>query len=352
LELRRLAEDTNGAFKFVLAGLHDVQRTSRDPNTPLAQLGRPVCIGPLLEGGEHVEARRLVEEPMEALGFRFASPDLVTRILSHTNYYPSLIQQFCHLLVEHLSNPGVARFDPRSTPPYRVEERHVDDAYRAQSLREAIRKRFSLTLDLDPRYRLIALVMALEALEDRELLVRGYDAWEIRTKALEWWEPGFPPGERGLDVFRTLLDEMVGLGVLHKTGADRWTLRSANVLNLLGTYKDIEEELERAISAEVKPSYNHLYFRRADLTDVMRRSPLTGMDESRLAQHESGAAMVFGARAASRDQLSKFLVPTLGLSVVQTPPIRLDGPDSLCRWLSTLLELRAQPVFALVDESH
>lgn len=353
LELRQLAMDTDGAFKFVLAGLHDVQRTSRDPNTPLAQLGRPICIGPLLEGGEHVEARLLIEAPMAALGYRFAAPDLVTRILSYTNYYPSLIQQFCHLLVDHLSKPGLRPpFDPRSTPPYRIEERHIDDAYHAQSLREAIRTRFSLTLDLDKRYKLIALMMALEALDDREILVHGYDASEVRAKALEWWEAGFPPDERGLDVFRTLLDEMVGLGVLAKAGPDRWTLRSPNVLNLLGTSKDIEDALLGTTTEEAKPTYNHLHFRRADKDEVMRRSPLTGMDESRLAQRECGTAIVFGARAASRHQLSHFLSLTSGLSEVREPPRRLDDPESLCKWLSTLLVLRNQLIFALVDESH
>jgi hypothetical protein len=145
---------------------------------------------------------------------------------------------------------------------------------------------------------------------------------------------------------------MVGLGVLRKSGPDRWALRSANVLNLLGTHKDIEEALARAISAEPPPPYDHLSFRRADASDPMRRSPLTGMQESRLAQRESGAAIVFGSRAAGILSLAKFLEPTLGLSVVQEPPGRLEDWEGLRQWLQTLLTERARPVFAVVDESH
>ena len=123
---------TNGQnerrFKVLFAGLHNVQRTTKQENHPLAHYGDPLCIGPLLANGEWREARALVERPLASLGFRFESPDLVTRILSQTNYtYGSLIfragwQQPCKALYKYLQR------SPKR-PGYAVaERREVADA--------------------------------------------------------------------------------------------------------------------------------------------------------------------------------------------------------------------------------
>ena len=152
--LKGMMDATGRGFKVVFAGLHNVQRTSRDINTPLAHLGEPICIGPLLGGGEAREAIEMVTVPLAALGYRFDPPDLPLRVLSHTNYYPSLIQLFCKELLEHLAS--IAVFDPKASPPYTVTAGHLEEAYQSQKLRKAILHRFNLTLDLDPRYRLIA----------------------------------------------------------------------------------------------------------------------------------------------------------------------------------------------------
>lgn len=45
--LKDLMESTGRAFKVVFAGLHNVNRIYKQSNSPLAHLGRPICIGPL-----------------------------------------------------------------------------------------------------------------------------------------------------------------------------------------------------------------------------------------------------------------------------------------------------------------
>jgi hypothetical protein len=140
---------TDRRVKIIFAGLHDVQRTTKQPNHPLAHFDDPICIGPLLDNGEWREARALIEDPFETMGFKFESPDLVSRILSRTNYYPNLIQLYCKHLLEYLTDPNRANFDSKAGPPYIITSELLESAYRQdQNLHKAIRNRFMLTLNL------------------------------------------------------------------------------------------------------------------------------------------------------------------------------------------------------------
>jgi len=173
--IKGLMDSTNRRFKVVFAGLHNVQRTTKQENHPLAHYGDPLCIGPLLANGEWREARALVERPLASLGFRFESPDLVTRILSQTNYYPNLIQLYCTQLLRHITSLNIPTFDPKTSPPYVITSRHVDEAYQSQELRAQIRDRFMLTLQLDQRYEVIAYAMSYRYFLDSEhSLIDGF----------------------------------------------------------------------------------------------------------------------------------------------------------------------------------
>ena len=59
--IKGLMDKTNRRFKALFAGLHNVQRTTKQENHPLAHYGDPICIGPLLDNGEWRAARELVE---------------------------------------------------------------------------------------------------------------------------------------------------------------------------------------------------------------------------------------------------------------------------------------------------
>jgi hypothetical protein len=182
---------TERRFKAVFAGLHNVQRTAGQENHPLAHYGEPICIGPLLDHGEWREARALIERPFMSIGYRFESSDLVTRILSQTNYYPNLIQLYCNRLLRHVQNPHQVTFDPKISPPYVVTSWHVKEAYDSQDLRKDIRDRLVWTLQLDRRYEVIAYAIAYESFSNRECsIVDGFTVSWIREQALTWWEAG------------------------------------------------------------------------------------------------------------------------------------------------------------------
>ena len=344
LDLKGLLDETQKRFKFVLAGLHDVQRTSRDPNTPLAHLGSPLCIGPLLENGEALEARALIEVPLETLGYRFEHADLPTRILSHTNYYPSLIQLFCWHLLDHVSNTRKVSYDPRVTPPFVITAQHVDEAYRSQKLRGAIRDRFKWTLELDPRYKLIALLIALESADPSEAPPGGFTARDIERLATSWWPVGFD--DRSPEAFRTILDEMIGLGLLRKSQEGTYTLRSMNVLNVLGSKNEIAEEIQATVEQEPPKPHEYPQLRRAEMADApFRRSPLTLTQEGRVLQRENGACAVFGAGIAERDFLPTFLKSALPQAVVET----VDAPGwAKCEYALGKLLDRREPYTVLV----
>ncbi|NEO52973.1 MAG: sigma-70 family RNA polymerase sigma factor [Okeania sp. SIO3B5] len=305
--LKGLMDQTNRHFKVVFAGLHNVQRTTRLENHPLAHLGEAICIGPLLNNGEVREARALVERPLASLGYYFDSPELVTRILSQTNYYPSLIQLYCQQLLKHINNPDFVTFDQKTTPPYIITSEQVDEAYHNLDLRKEIRYRFMLTLGLDERYKVIAYVIAYNCLENKEGKADGFPVSWIREEVLTWWHKGF----QGLssDEMRVLLEEMVGLGVLRSTNEGRcFTLRNTtNVLRLMGTPEEIETALIEP--RELPPEYEPATFR-APLKDAKndpRRSPLTVQQESELRRSSNKVSIICGSSATGFDDLPVFL---------------------------------------------
>jgi len=308
--LKGLMERTGRRFKVVFAGLHNVQRTSRDVNTPLAHFGKPLCVGPLLSNGEAREAYQLVERPLRQLGYRFESESLINRILAQTNYYPNLIQIFCAHLIEYLQDAGGGCFDPRTTPPYLIKREHVEAVSHNRDLQQTIRSRFQITLDLDTRYQVVALSLALkarkhEAAGDDE--INGIETEEIRREALSWWPQGFP--DRSYEAFRVLLDEMVGLGVLRRAGAEfkGYALRSPAISGLLGSQSEIEQALLEASEKEPPELYEASTYRRGKRGDPWVRSPLTGQQESEILAEKDGVVVLFGTRLAGLDQVKVFL---------------------------------------------
>jgi RNA polymerase sigma factor (sigma-70 family) len=306
-EFRKLMTETNRRFKVVFAGLHNVLRTTRQANHPLAHFGSPICIGPLLNNGEMRSATALVERPLASLGYRFESPDLIPRILWQTNYYPILIQLYCDQLLKHITNPDVPTFDAKISPPYVISSRHVEEAYQSQDLRKEIRDRFKLTLGLDPRYEVIAYSIAEGSQENETGMEDGFSVSWIREQVLYWWSEGFA-GRSSEDEILALLEEMVGLGVLRETNAGYFTLRSSNLALLMGTQPEIEAELLR--HRETSPEYEPATFRSPLIVKNKadsRRSPLTVKQESDLLLREYGVSIIFGCQAAGIDDLRVFL---------------------------------------------
>ncbi len=300
--LKGLMEVTGRRFKVVFAGLHNVQRTTRVSNHPLAHFGETICVGPMLEEAESREARALVEEPMAAAGYFFQSSDAVSRILALTNYYPSLIQLFCFHLLNDLRDNHASRFsNSRLTPPCQITSGHVQAAYGSR-VRQAIHDKINLTLHLDSRYELIACLLA--SYHAHQTGTDGVDLRTIRDDAALYWPAGFNE-MRGDDDFRALLEEMVGLGIIRQvSGTNRFGLRNPNVMMLLGTEEEIERRLDGAKTWELPIRYEADKFRRV----VAERprllfSPLTAQKESELKAQENRVAVLYGVPAAGLENV-------------------------------------------------
>ena len=230
-QLKELMDSTERRFKIVFAGLHKVQRSFRYvENQPLTQLGQSLSIGPLRPR----DAANLAARPMEAAGYRFEPPEVIARIIAVCNNQPSLIVLFMGAVVKRLLDSKLGRAEP----PVVIDDADVEATDASPDLREQIKERFELTLDLDPSYKVIAYTMAyLARLQGPAVLV---PAGDLRLACAENWPRGF--GVMSVDAFRTLCDEMVGLGVL-ATSDGCYRLRSPNVLRLLGSEQAIIDTL-------------------------------------------------------------------------------------------------------------
>ncbi|PYI51059.1 hypothetical protein DLM86_27225 [Paenibacillus flagellatus] len=312
-KLKGLMERSDKRVHIVFAGLHNVQRSYKNQNDPLAHLGEPICVGPLFAKEEWREAWALVERPFAAMGYFFQSRDLITRILSQTNYYPSLIQLYCHQLLRHMTEHRALASFSKNTPPYEITSKHVDEVYQDRELQKAIRHRFKLTLQLDARYELIANIVAYESLTDESAAKHGMSTKDIKEKALEYWHQGF----KSLDSFWVLLDEMVDLGVLRRVREGYFALRNPNLLSLMGSEEEIADELlrERVVQGEYNAShFRAAYYYNGQGENLSVRSPLTAEQDSELRRLPSNnrVSVIFGNRAAGIGDVAKFLEMSYG----------------------------------------
>lgn len=336
--LKQLMDETGRRFKVVFAGLHNVLRMTERPNHPLAHFGEPIEIGPLREGEEVREAADLIRRPMAAAGFEFESRALVIRILAQTNYYPSLIQLYCSHLLRHMLNQVASRQRPNG-PRYVVTDRDIEQVYSSDALRDEIRAKFRLTLQLDPRYEVVAYAMALDLLKSRYSQSDGMPWQTIRQSgAMHWWPEGFRDTSE-LD-FRVLLDEMVGLGVLRRLAAGHYVLRNPNVLLLLGN----QEEIEAVLVKDREPAVE---FESASFRPLLRRAPasaernvFTYQQLSRLLQRANSITVVTGTPAAGISGVVASLEDYLGKEAAPVVLANCTDRQSFGNALSTALAER------------
>jgi len=326
--LKGLMERTNRRFKVVFAGLHNVQRTTKQKNHPLAHFGEPICVGPLLDRGEWREAKALIEKPFRSLGFRFESQDLVTRILSRTNYYPSLIQIYCSQIYRSVKLDSACL---RNGPPYLITAKHVENAYISPQFGIEIRDKFNLTLNLDPRYRVLAFIIALNSLQGAASSMKVN---EIREWAVTFWQAGFSRSRLEED-FRVLLEEMQGLGILREVD-NGFALRTPNLLSLLGRQEEIEEKLELSSKEAPPPRYDARFHRRRDHKQDWRRNPLSDHQESELRGERDSVTIIYGTRASGLDDVEDFLSEAFGSTYFRSSNLTNSDRHSFRSYLDGL----------------
>jgi hypothetical protein len=332
---RDIMQTTNRRFKIVLAGLHSVQRYQRYPNNPLAHFGTPMCIGPLSPS----DAYDLIVKPMEILGIRFENDSLVYRVLSLTNYHPSLIQLFCSALVQQIQGDWTQK---QTLPPLTVTESFIDRVYRRAELRESIKKRFDWTLDLDKRYRVIGYTMALlESLGAMEGPGEGIMVSQVLPDLQHWWPDAFLSLDP--DTVESLMTEMVGLGLLSQVKRG-FRLRNSNVIRLLGGIDNIEHELEPFKTMKNEEQGGAECLRRIlPGQNNNQPSPLLFHQENDIRAWGIGVELVVGSRALGLARVEQSLRsndPEIDSKANPAPNIyHLAGTESCQRQVERIKEL-------------
>jgi hypothetical protein len=300
---KELMERTGRAVKVVFAGLHQTARFDRLANHPLAHFGEPICVGPLAPQA----AYDLLTRPLRALGYRFDEHDHAARVLALANNQPALIQLFAAQLLRNLQ----AATMPGTAPPQIVHAGDVERVWADAGLRTSFRKRFDWTLELDPRYKIIAYSVALHAHAD------GIEATmtpsELRAECETWWPTGFSAEDVRTGEFRALLDECVDLGVLSYTNRG-YRLRTPNVLDLLGAKEEVEAVLDQAESIELPESFDGSMMRPV-FGDGPTRGPLTSQQIADLLAARSQVRQVIGSHALTIERCLKALEDENGHAV-------------------------------------
>ncbi|MFJ1757266.1 AAA family ATPase [Kitasatospora sp. NPDC088134] len=317
LRFKRLMDDEQRRFKVVFAGLHQVQRFGHLSNVPLKHGGPDILVGPLNPS----EAQRLVVEPMAALGFVFERPELAWRVLAATNFQASLVQLFCYQLVSALR----AAPTTDATWPIVVTEADMRSVSASPLVRTQIADRMRITINLEDRYRLLTLIIALRSQKDG---YRGsYGADELLQEARRRWPEGFR--ELNADQVLIYLEEMVGLGLLvivSRPGDQlAFAVRSPNVVNMLGTPEDLERELAQT-EFRLPYEYNPRYSRRMvglGGGGIQQYSPLT---EEQLSSVTGPGTAAVCVTSAFRPKLLMTAVETYAAARDLTV-VRTSGPD-------------------------
>ncbi|MET8360404.1 hypothetical protein [Micromonospora sp. NPDC005171] len=287
---KELMEVTGRAVKVVFAGLHQTARFERLANHPLAHFGDPVCVGPLAPQ----PAYDLLSRPLQALGYQFADHDDASRVLALANNQPALIQLFGAQLLRDLQRTPL----PDGAPPQMVTRDDVEAVWADNSLRTSFRKRFDWTLNLDPRYKIIAYSVAFSA--HAHGAAASLTPAQLRSECEQWWPKGFAAEDVRTGEFRALLDECVDLGVLaYANGAYR--LRTPNVLDLLGSRDEVDEFLEQAESTPLPESFDGSLMRPA-FGRSATRAPLNSQQIADLLAARSQVRVIAGSAALTLER--------------------------------------------------
>jgi hypothetical protein len=337
-KLKALMDDSGRAIKVVFAGLHNVQRSTTQPNHPLAHLGSAVAIGDFSATKEWMEAYSLIAAPLTALGYTFESVDLPSRVLTACNFYPGLIQQFGHRLLELL------RQRPRNDWPCVVTADDIDAVANDEGLRQFMLERFKLTLQLDPRYHYLAYLFALSFHENPKVAEHGMEIDELRMFAIKEKPDRFSGMNR--EGFATLIDEMKGLGIFQVDATKgRVFLRNTNVLLFLGSRSQILEAVIEDIEA-VRYDYQTETCRgRVPHLTANRRRWLTRVQENQLLTPDRNrltylSALPMAQSCSLEDSLRG--ATTRMHNASWSPLLKVDSADLLESRLKTLADKEAQ----------
>lgn len=243
--LRDIRNYSENRFKFVLAGLHNVIRFDKN------RLGSNTVYGQL----EHInikpfsfsDACELLLKPLSYMGFEIPSMEIISTILSKTNYFPGLIQFYGKKLVESVKESYRKKdFNTANNPPYVLDEKYLKTLLEDKDFLEDIEKKFQITLRVDEGdddyYYLIALAMAdCYALEDGQPK-QNYKPDDIRNVAVVYGISRLT--NLSLENLEALMDEMEELNIFRKDEEGGYLFNRYSFYSMMGGTEKIERELE------------------------------------------------------------------------------------------------------------
>jgi len=214
--------------RYVIAGLHNITRMSTEENSPLGKADA-IALEPYTTSDDITRGIELVTKPLAALGFYFdkGSEDLPLRILSVCNFYPAFIQLYCRVLLERLYNSR-----QEAAPPTYITVADLDAVERDGNLLQELQRKFELNLNLDKRYKAIALILADVYYNESDTgQYTGLDTSQIREHCEAFAAPHF--SRTGSGAYEALVDEMRKLNVLERVGS-KYLLRNPNIAMMMG----------------------------------------------------------------------------------------------------------------------
>ena len=235
--LINLKRERKNNFKFVLAGLHNVCRAEKatSENGVFGQLGTPLCIKPL----SPTDALQLLSRPLRYLGFQIDRYPHLETILTNTNYYPGILQFFGYMLVETLTGHyGKYYRAVDGNPPFTLQDDQLGAVMNSADLNRSIRDKFRWSLELDPRYYMIARCIAfLYYYKDEDSSNwLGYSVQEIMAVADEYNINCLR--NENVTSYKNLLDEMVDMGILSQPESNLYRMRRSTFINIIGSDLD------------------------------------------------------------------------------------------------------------------
>ena len=238
--LRALCDDVRDVctIRYVIAGLHNLTRLHTEGNTALAKADA-IALQPFSSGQDILMGVDLITKPLAALGFVFqkGSEELPMRILAMCNFYPAFVQLYCKNLIQDLYNKRGTK-----APTTPIEASDLDKVERNKDFIGVMQEKFRYNLDLDKRYKGIALVLADTYYHGSGAGVeQGLTASDLRGICDDYFPNYF--SKTGEGAFPALLEEMEKLTVIDRKGG-RYQLRTPHIATMMGSKEDVEHKIE------------------------------------------------------------------------------------------------------------
>ncbi|MCG7967074.1 MAG: RNaseH domain-containing protein [Candidatus Thiodiazotropha taylori] len=322
-------------IRIVMAGLHNMARMSKEENTSFGKLD-PIDLKPFSNSEEDIKRGiRLITKPLYALGYIFAKghEDLPYRILSICNFYPAFIQLYCKRLVEQLQNNRQSK-----APPYEITDNVLDAVEKDHNLLTDLSEKFNLNLNLDKRYKAIALILADNYYNEIESGdYQGLSTSEIREYCETYADNLFT--DIGTGVYEALLDEMVKLTVLERNrSTSKYMLRNAKIAVMIGNHEDVNLKLNELAQQVPETSRNsaerRAVLKRRDNTDITFPMP-SGWVRNHVEVTDNELLILAGNTKSGIMELSRQAKKD-GNSLYNVPycPVPGRGHQALANWVN------------------